>query len=209
MVRTRHGAIAAADAFLRIDANEVEFVFMHGPRRTHMNAFGSLAMIARQGDVVRVRIRMDEPARIDLARSALVIDHTPVRSPQRKVSIVSARHHAGAATRTARIVEIKPASQSLPFLCHRAIVCVKYAKANAKRNNTSEHPKAPRARRHRALITAGRDYSNAATPVTSFSLATKPVVSPGSFAAGQALISKLGTVSEGSARGAMPATASG
>ena len=97
----------------------------------------------------------------------------------------------------------------LPFLCHRAIVCVKYAKANAKRNNASEHPKAPRARRHRALITADRDYSNAATPVTSFSLATKPVVSPGSFAAGQALISKLGTVSEGSARGAMPATASG
>ena len=62
VVRTRHGAVAAADAFLRIDANEVELVFMHGPRRTHMNAFGPLAMIARQGDVVRVHICMDESA---------------------------------------------------------------------------------------------------------------------------------------------------
>lgn len=81
MVGARHGAVTATDALLRIDADEIELVFMHGPRRAHMNAFGPLAMIARQGDMICVRIRMNEPTRICFARPALVIDHAPIRPP--------------------------------------------------------------------------------------------------------------------------------
>ncbi len=55
MIRTRDGAIAAPDAFVRVNAHQTKFVFMHGTRRAHVHAFGIGAVIARKRHMVAKR----------------------------------------------------------------------------------------------------------------------------------------------------------
>lgn len=108
MIRTRDGAIAAPDAFMRADTYQAEFVFMHGTRGAHVNAFGVGAMVARKRHMVAKRCGFRSAIGGKLARSALVIDYTAVSATHRKIIEIDARHFARAAPRTSRIVEEKP-----------------------------------------------------------------------------------------------------
>lgn len=108
MIRTRDGAIAATDAFMRVDTYQTEFVFMHGARGTHVNAFRVGAMVARKRHMVAKRCGFRSDIGGKLARAALVIDYTAVSATHRKIIEIDARHLARAATRTSRIVEEKP-----------------------------------------------------------------------------------------------------
>lgn len=108
MIRTRDGAIAAPDAFVRVNAHQTKFVFMHGTRRAHVHAFGIGAVIARKRHMVAKRCGFRSAIGGKLARSALVIDYTAVSATHRKIIEIDARHLARAATRASRIVEEKP-----------------------------------------------------------------------------------------------------
>lgn len=108
MIRTRDSAIAATDAFMRVDTYQAEFVFMHGTRRAHVHAFGIGAVIACKRHMVAKRCGFRSAIGGKLARSALVIDYTAVSATHRKIIEIDARHLARAATRASRIVEEKP-----------------------------------------------------------------------------------------------------
>lgn len=108
MIRTRDGAISATDAFMRVNAHQTKFVFMHGARRAHVHAFGIGAVIARKRHMVAKRCGFRSAIGGKLARAALVIDHAAVSATHRKIIEIDARHLARAATRASRIVEEKP-----------------------------------------------------------------------------------------------------
>lgn len=108
MIRTRDGAIAASDAFVRVNAHQTKLVFMHGTRRAHVHAFGIGAVIACERYVVAKRCGFRSAIGGKLARAALVIDHAAVSAAHRKIIEIDARHLARAATRASRIVKEKP-----------------------------------------------------------------------------------------------------
>lgn len=108
MIRTRDSAVSAADTFMRVDTYQAEFVFMHGTRGTHVNAFGVGAMVARKRHMVAKRCGFRSAIGGKLARAALVIDYAAVSATHRKIIEIDARHLARAATRASRIVEEKP-----------------------------------------------------------------------------------------------------
>ena len=83
MIRTRDGAIAAPDAFVRVNAHQTKFVFMHGTRRAHVHAFGIGAVIACERYVVAKRCGFRSAIGGKLARAALVIDYTAVSTTHR------------------------------------------------------------------------------------------------------------------------------
>ena len=119
MVRTRDGAISAADAFMRVDAYQAELVFMHGARGAHVHAFGIGAMVARKRYMVAKRRGFSGTVNGEFARAAFVIDYAAVSAAHRKIIEIDARHLARAATRASRIVEEKPVQDC------RAPPCVK------------------------------------------------------------------------------------
>ncbi len=101
MVRARDGAVSAADAFVRVDAYQAQFVFMHGTRRAHVHAFRVCAVVARQRYVIAKRRGFRGTVEGELTRAAFVVDYAAIFSASREVVEIDARHLAGAAARAA------------------------------------------------------------------------------------------------------------
>ena len=99
MIRTRDGAIPAADAFVRVDAHQLQIVFMHGARRAHVHTFRIRAMVARKRYVVAKRRSFSSAVGGKLARATFVVNHATIFAACGKAIEVDARHLASAATR--------------------------------------------------------------------------------------------------------------
>lgn len=122
MIGACDGAIPTADAFVRVDAHKTEFVFMHGPRRAHMHAFGILAMVACERYVIAKRRGFRSSISGELARTAFIVDHAAIFAARGEVIEIDARHLTGATTCTACIVEEEPIHALSHPLVHPTVV---------------------------------------------------------------------------------------
>ena len=118
VVGTGHRAVAAADAFAGVDADESPVVFVHSARGAHVNAFGSAAVIAGKREVVHETIVSNAAVGVLDTKAALVINNAPIAKSAIEILVVIARHFAGFASGAAGVIKEKTVLHEIPDSLH-------------------------------------------------------------------------------------------